>query len=310
MSKAIPSRVTGLCSLAESSSDTILWERFLETMRVERGASAHTLRAYRYTLGQLAQHLANEEKTIGQVSRADLRAFLFQVGRGRSSSTLARHVAAIRTFFRWCVRRGHLPADPSENLRPPRVGQRLPRFLSVEEAHRICEPDADTPPRSLRDQLVLELLYGCGLRVSELAALDRDDVDVEQRMVVVRRGKGGKERHVPLGEPAIGVLREYLATTDGSESAMFLNRRGARISTRSLYAIVRKSGESAGVPRVHPHALRHSFATHLLDSGADLRAIQEMLGHTSLSTTQRYTHVSVEALMRVYRNAHPHARED
>ena len=279
-------------------------------MRVERGASEHTLRAYRYTLGQLQQFLQDQDVSIRQVGRGQLRAFLFQVGRGRSSSTLARHVAAIRTFFRWCVRRGYLSVDPAENLRPPRVGQRLPRFLSVEEANRICEPEEGAAPRSLRDQLVLELLYGCGLRVSELAALDRDDVDLHQRMLVVRRGKGGKERHVPLGEPAVQALREYLATTEESESAMFLNRRGARISTRSLYAIVRKSGDSAGVPRVHPHALRHSFATHLLDSGADLRAIQEMLGHTSLSTTQRYTHVSVDALMRVYRNAHPHARED
>lgn len=268
------------------------------------------MRAYQGTLSRLEGHLLEQEKDFGSATRNDLRAFLFAVGRGRAPSTLARHVSAIKTFYKWALRRGHVEADPADGLRPPKVGRRLPRFLSVEEASKVCDQGAPASEQSLRDRAVVELLYSSGLRVSEAAALDRGDVDFDGGIVRVRQGKGGKERHVPLGVPALQALRDYLATTDHAEPAVFRNRKGTRISTRSLYDIVRKAGELSGVPRVHPHALRHSFATHLLDSGADLRAIQEMLGHSSLSTTQRYTHVSVDALLRVYRDAHPHAKDD
>lgn len=288
---------------------TDLLSRFLDTLRAERGASKHTIRAYEGTLTRLQAMLAEDDLTLADVTRRELRAFLFQAGRGRSPATLARHVSAIKAFYRWALKLGYIDPDPADGLRPPKVGRRLPRFLSIEEASRVCEEGATASEHSPRDRAVVELLYSSGLRVSEAASLDRADVDLERGIVMVRQGKGGKERHVPLGSAAAEALRDYFATTPGADP-VFLNHRGGRLSTRSMYDIVRRAGEAAGVPRVHPHALRHSFATHLLDSGADLRAIQEMLGHSSLSTTQRYTHVSVDALLRVYRDAHPHARED
>lgn len=288
---------------------TDLLPRFLDVLRAERGASPHTLRAYEGTLFRLELHLGDLGRSFLTATRGDLRSFLFQVGRGRAPSTLARHVSAIKAFYRWTLKLGYVDPSPADGLRPPKVGRRLPRFLSVEEAGRVCEEGAPSSEHSARDRAILELLYASGLRVSEVAALDREDLDLTRRVVHVREGKGGKERHVPFGSAAADALRDYFATSPEAVP-VFLNKRGKRLSTRSLYDIVRKAGESAGVPRVHPHALRHSFATHLLDGGADLRAIQEMLGHTSLSTTQRYTHVNVDALLRAYRNAHPHARED
>jgi site-specific recombinase XerD len=269
----------------------------------------HTLRAYEGTLGRLAAHLAESEQSFATANRGDLRAFLFKVGRGRAPATLARHVSAIKAFYRWALKLGYVDVSPADGLRPPRAGRRLPRFLSIEEASRVCEEGAPTSEQGLRDRAIVELLYGAGLRVSEVASLDHGDLDLARRIVMVREGKGGKERHVPFGAAAAQALGDYFATSPGA-GPLFLNRRGTRLSTRSIYDIVRKAGESAGVPRVHPHALRHSFATHLLDGGADLRAIQEMLGHSSLSTTQRYTHVNVDALLRTYRDAHPHARDE
>jgi integrase/recombinase XerC len=283
--------------------------RFLDWLRVERGASPHTLRAYEGTLIQLDALLEERGRDHASARRVDLRALLFEVGRGRSSATLARHVAAIRTFYRWARRVEGLECAAADGLQPPKIGRTLPRVLSVAEADDLLsEPPAGV--NGLRDQAVLEVLYGSGLRVSEVSGLDRGDVDLKSGIVTVRRGKGSKERRVPLGEVGLRAVAAYLAATPGCGPMLFLNARGGRLSPRSIRAAVAKLGQRADVAGVHPHALRHSFATHMLDAGADLRGIQELLGHKSLSTTQRYTHVSVEALMAVYRRAHPHARGD
>lgn len=282
-------------------------DRFIRWLRVERGASEHTLRAYGSTLERLDAHLAERSRSWATARRIDLRSFLFEVGSGRSSATLARHIAAIRTFYRWAERMGEVDNPAADGLRPPAAGRTLPRVLSVEEADALF----DEEPRSvvgLRDRAVLELLYGAGLRVSELSGLDRQDVDLHTGEVRVRRGKGGKERRVPLGRVGVEAVRRYVQATPDVGPHLFANARGRRLGPRSVRRIVKARGQQADVHGAHPHALRHSFATHMLNGGADLRGIQELLGHASLSTTQRYTHVSVEALQAVYRRAHPRAR--
>jgi site-specific recombinase XerC len=234
---------------------------------------------------------------------------MFAAGRGRSSATLARHVAALRAWFRWLVDTGVLTSSVAEDLQPPRVRLPLPDVLSVEVADRLFDADLDRPDDGLRETVIFEVLYGAGLRVSELAALDWEAVDLEQGIVQVVRGKGGKERRVPIGPPAIAALGA-LSDREGATGPVLRNAKGRRMSDRTIRRIVERVGAKQGIAGLHPHTLRHSFATHLLSSGADLRGIQEMLGHASLSTTQRYTHVSVDQLRDVYRRAHPHARDD
>ena len=277
--------------------------RFLDFLRVERGASDHTVRAYRRTLCLLADYLAERQADLLTAGRMHLRSFLFEVGRGRAPATVARHVAAMRTFYQWLLRTGQLTASPADDLQPPKVGQRLPHVLSEERAEALFEGEL-----SARDLALMEVLYGCGLRVAEVSGLDREDVDLTEGLVRVRHGKGGKERIVPLGPPAARAIHQLLLQLNGDEGPLFLNARGGRMSPRSIRRVVRKAGLLADSPGLHPHALRHSYATHLLDNGADLRGIQELLGHASLSTTQRYTHVSVDGLRDVFRKAHPRAR--
>ncbi len=287
--------------------DDALRQRFLDHLKVERGLSAHTRRAYAKTLGDLAAHLAGIGRATLTARRIDLRSYLFKAGRGRSPATVARHVAAPRTYYLWLTEQGTLASSPADDLEPPKVGRRLPRFVSAAKAEEVIEPEGEGPPA--RDRAILEVLYGAGIRVGELCALDPDDLDLDQAMVRVRRGKGGKERRVPMGPAAVEAVRAWLVERgDDPDGPLFLNARGRRISDRTVRRLVERAGKRAGVPDFHPHALRHSFATHLLDAGADLRAIQEMLGHASLSTTQRYTHVSVQSLLETYRAAHPRAR--
>lgn len=291
-------------------TDDRLRARFLDHLKVEKGASAHTLRAYTHTLTALAASLDKAGVTYTTAQRVHLRGFLFSVGQGRSSATLARHVAALRTFYLWLLREEHVASSPAAALKPPRVGRRLPRVLSEREAERVVESDAtDHPLRQLRDRAIVEVMYGAGLRVAEVAGLDRDDVDLGQGIVRVRHGKGDKERRVPMGPPAVAAVAAWLEATPQVGEPLFTNARGGRLTTRSMHRIVQRIGRKLGVPDVHPHALRHSFATHMLDNGADLRGIQELLGHASLSTTQRYTHVSTEMLRATYRSAHPHAKK-
>lgn len=279
---------------------------FEDWLRVERGASEHTRRAYLGTVRRLLSHLEKAEVELTKVNRGHLRGFLFAVGRGRSKATVARHVAALRTFFSWLERESVVETSPASELRPPTVGRTLPRVDGEQELAAMLNDDG----LSVRDRALLEVLYGAGLRVGEAAALDVGDIGLDERMIVVRKGKGGRERRVPFGRPAEDALRTWLhERTPVPHDALFLNRRGGRLGSRSMHRIVAKAGGEHQLGGLHPHALRHGFATHMMDHGADLRSIQELLGHQSLSTTQRYTHVSVQHLLEIHRSAHPHARE-
>lgn len=282
---------------------------FLEYLGVERGASPHTLRSYAADLTEFTRFLADER--IGGLPDADTRAVRAYVARLHqrrlSKATIARKLAAVRSCFRFLARRGALPANPARQVRSPRLGRRLPSFLPVDEATALLNAPPEPSAAGARDRALLELLYASGLRVAEGCGLDLDDLDEARRTVRVV-GKGDKERVVPVGETALEALAAHLAMRGRRRGPLFLNARGGRLTPRSAHRIVRARARQAGIDqRVTPHTLRHSFATHMLGAGADLRLIQELLGHSRLSTTQRYTHVSPEHLMRVYDRAHPRA---
>jgi integrase/recombinase XerC len=297
---------------------------FLEHLLAERRASAHTIAAYRRDLEQLGVFLErklNREIAIADIDRFLIRAFLSEVSRNRKTSTIARKLSAIRAFFRFLERRGWVGVSPVALIVSPKLQRGLPMFLAAETMGQVmqapAESHADVTVEALRDQAMLEMLYGAGLRVSELVGLDTSSLCLEKREVRVL-GKGTKERIVPYGTYAAQALSQYLAhrqqlvctqRAGPVTQALFLNRRGGRLSVRWVQELVQRYGAmGAGRPDLHPHALRHSCATHLLEGGADLRIIQEMLGHSSLSTTQRYTHLSLDQLMRVYDQAHPLGR--
>lgn len=286
-------------------------QRWLDSMRAERGASVHTIRAYSRELSALETQLAASATGLLDADIADLRRFLAPAaGMARPApATLARRIAALRSFYRWCVERGLLDVSPAARLRPPRVPRRAPRFLDVDEAAQVVEHPSQSGRLALRNRALLELLYGAGLRVAEAVALDETDLDLDRCLVRVRSGKGDRDRVVPFGPPCADAIERWLAERGRPEAgrAVFVNHRGGRLSVRSAWQIARDAGAMNGVPDVHPHALRHSCATHLLGAGADLRSIQEQLGHATLSTTQKYTHVDAAHLMRVYRSAHPRA---
>lgn len=272
---------------------------YLDHLRAERGASPHTRRAYEAELYSLQEQLS--PRGIFEATTADLRGWLARAELAPSS--LARRISCLKGFWRWAQREGLAAHSPAERLRPPRVKPPLPRVLQVDEAARAVEA-----PALARDRALFEVAYGAGLRVSELVSLNVGDLQLEAGLVTVRRGKGGKGRVVPLGEGAVSALRAHLVAGGQGEGPVFLNQRGGRLSSRSAWSIVNEEALRAGLPDVHPHALRHSFATHLLSAGADIRSIQEMLGHSSLGTTQRYTQVDLDALQLAYRSAHPRAR--
>lgn len=290
---------------------------FCEFLRVERRASPHTERAYRTTIEELIQFAAERRKraiTPDDLDLVLLRAYLASRFSHNQAGTLGRKLSAIRTFFSYLRRQNLIAENVALLLRPPKGKRALPEFLTPEQAESLLTAPtsgnaADERPFPERDQLLLELLYGAGLRVAELCHLDVGDITTDE--IRVRSGKGRKDRIVPLGDKAKAALPPYLAVRRprlADEHALFLNRAGARLSTRSAHRIVKQTSAQRGLPPVHPHALRHSFATHLLGSGADLRSIQELLGHASLQTTARYAHVDLEYLMRQYQ-AHPHAAE-
>ena len=282
---------------------------FLEYQGVERGASPHTLRSYAADLSEFTRFLA--EENIAGWEAADtraVRAFAARLHHRRlAKATIARKLAAVRSCFRFLARRGVLAANPARQVRGPRLGRRLPSFLPVDETAALLGPAPEPSLAGVRDRALLELLYASGLRVAEGCGLDLDDLDEARRTVRVL-GKGERERVVPVGETALEALGAYLEQRGRRRGPLFLNARGGRLTTRSAHRIVRARAREAGIDqRVTPHTLRHSFATHMLGAGADLRLIQELLGHRRLSTTQRYTHVSPEHLMRVYDAAHPRA---
>ena len=301
---------------------------FLDHLRYERNVSAHTLRNYESDLQQFLDYLnpaaekANGKKraepTLKEIDHITIREWLATLHSDhKKKSSIARKLAALRTFFQFLVREGVLEANPAKLVATPRKEKKLPVHLSVEDAVRFIEtPDADTD-FGKRDRAILELLYATGVRVSELVQLDLRDIDFNNKLLRVF-GKRRKERIVPFGEPAARALREYLsvrekflmnaAVTKRDAQPLILNYQGTRMTTRSVGRLVEKYIRMcAGIHEISPHALRHSFATHLLDSGADLRDIQALLGHARLSTTQVYTHVSMEKLIEVYDKTHPKA---
>ena len=291
---------------------------FIRYLEIERQLSPHTVRAYRSDIEQLQLFLekkcdlaeeGGDDLPWRQVKESHLQKFMRALMVKDGAASVGRKIAAIKTFFNFLTNRCNFTANPAALLRPPRSQRHLPVYLEEEEADRLLDIDYSDDQLKLRDRAILELMYACGLRVSEVAGLDVGNVRFAD-MVVRVFGKGRKERLVPLGRVAAEIMEKYLAA--GRESlaeagdALFLNARGGRLSARSISTLVKKYGLSAGLQKpLTPHAVRHSFATHLLQNGADLRVIQELLGHSSLSTTQRYTHVDVKRLLEVYDKAHP-----
>jgi integrase/recombinase XerC len=303
-----------------------LIEQFLEHLKYERNVSNHTLRNYESDLTQFLDYLApadpesgkRNEPELSSVDHITIRDWLATLHTAqKKKSSIARKLAALRTFFQFLVREGLLELNPAKLVSTPRLEKKLPQHLSIEEAIRFIEtPDLNTD-LGKRDRAILELMYATGVRVAELTTLNLADIDYRNQLIRVT-GKRRKQRIVPFGEPAAIALKEYLKIRDNllykapvserEDEALFLNYQGTRITTRSVGRMVEKYIRiCAGMHNISPHALRHSFATHLLDSGADLRDIQELLGHARLSTTQIYTHVSMEKLIEVYDKAHPKA---
>jgi integrase/recombinase XerC len=275
--------------------------------------STHTLRAYRQDLEEF-QSLLQQDATIAlrmtEVDTLVLRRYLACLHRKNCRSTIARKLSALRSFFAYLVRQGVLTTNPGELISTPRQEKYLPKTLTVDEVFALIEQQGGSELLVCRDRAILEVFYSCGLRVGELTALNVDSIDLEQNLVRVL-GKGGKERLVPLGRQAMVALERYLDLRGEAQDrdALFLNYRGGRLSARSVERNFKQLLLKAGLVKdATPHSLRHSFATHLLDGGADLRAIQELLGHASLSTTQKYTQVSLDHLMDVYDRAHPRGR--
>ena len=317
----------GLVSPADQDlrpDDARAVEAFVSYLALERHLSPHTVRAYRGDLTSLATFLGRSGSSLRAATHQLIRRWLAQLTTRRyARSSLTRKAAAVRAFYRWAHRRGLVEGDPASLLASPATSVRLPGVLKPREAGALMGSPTPEDVVGLRDRAVLELLYGSGLRVSELCGLDVEDVDLDERSVRVM-GKGSKERVVPMGDFARDAFIAYLrearpafvpltpppvpagATSD--RSALFLNRRRKRMSPRDVYAAVQRSVRHTLPGRsVSPHILRHSFATHLLEGGADIRAVQEMLGHASLATTQRYTHVSRSRLFDAYRQSHPRA---
>ncbi len=294
--------------------------RYLDHLRVERGLATNTLAAYRRDLALYGRYLAEVEiDDPRQVAADDLEAFVAWLrgwrssdGKGYATSSVARAVVAVRGFHRFLAREGLTTSDVGADLDTPRADRSLPKALSLDQIERLLTaPTGDEPP-ALRDRAILELLYGAGLRISELTGLDLDDLDTTDRLVLVR-GKGDKERIVPYGEVAAAALDRW--TVQGRPAlaprspALFVNARGGRLTRQGAWKRLRGHAERVGLAAsVSPHTLRHTFATHLLDGGADVRAVQELLGHASVTTTQIYTLVSRSALQEAYQRAHPRAR--
>lgn len=288
-----------------------LLESFIRHLSDERNCSEHTVRAYGGDLENFRDFLVKEGKKIEDTDISTINAYVSTLYGKNSPSSVERKVSAIRSFFSYLVRKGLAAQNPAKLVRTPRKEKLLPVFLSVDEVFSLVDvKDSGRNPLRVRDRAILELLYSSGLRASELAGAALADLSMGEAVIRVR-GKGNKERIVPVGSKALRALGEYLDIRGEMKPAsdrIFLNSRGGGITTRSLARIIKKYGLVSGISKnVSPHVLRHSFATHLLAGGADLRAIQEMLGHASLSTTQRYTHLSVERIMEVYDKTHPNA---
>lgn len=293
--------------------------KFLQHLRVERGASEHTLKSYREDLFALAEYLRDEQENCpapANISVFDLRSYVSALHEaGYARSTIARRLASLRSFFRFGQREGWAKHNPATALRNPRKTRHLPHFLTTDEVGKLLSAPPKSESLGLRDRAILETLYSAGLRVSELVGMNDGDMDMESGVVRVR-GKGRRERLAPIGSFATRALGDWLAVRklspqepQGRDAPVFVNRFGRRLTTRSVARMLEKHLAATGLDhRTSPHTLRHSFATHLLDRGADIRSVQELLGHKSLVTTQIYTHVSTANLRAAYEKAHPRAR--
>jgi integrase/recombinase XerC len=289
-------------------------DSFLRHLR-ERNASTHTIKAYAGDLDAFARYTGSRHwKTIDHIAIRGFLSHLYDQGLGKAS--VARALAALRSLYRWLAQEGVVEQNPAKLVSTPRLAKKLPRVPTIEEMNSVLDgkmPEAASFPE--RDRLMLELLYGCGIRNSELVGINVDDIRLSAEAILIR-GKGKKERYVPFGGAARGALATYLpwrqqllATLKRTSAALLVNQRGGRLTTRSVGRIVKRIAVAKGLsPDVHPHTLRHAFGTHMLEEGADLRAIQELLGHERLATTQRYTQLSVKHVMNVYDQTHPRAK--
>jgi integrase/recombinase XerD len=287
---------------------------FLNYLRVEKALSQNTIHAYRRDMAKFAAFVAKRDLKIAKVSRADIVDFLGTLYRqGLDSRSVARHLVTIRHFFRFSLLEGFVTEDPAINIESPKFRQSLPEFLSLEEVDRLLAQPDTTTPRGLRDKAMIELMYSTGLRVSELCNLRVSDLQLDAGCLRCI-GKGNKERLVPVGRRALTVIEEYLRTSrpqilgEATSPYLFINRNANKTNRITFWIILGEYGRKAGLrKKLTPHMLRHSFATHLLDRGADLRSVQMMLGHADISTTQIYTHVVEERLKQVYKAHHPRA---
>jgi tyrosine recombinase XerC len=284
-------------------------ERFLSHLERQRNFSDHTVRSYGNDLRQFVAFAGSRSiDSPKKVTHVLLRGFLADLtNSGRERSTIGRKISAVRSFFKFLHHEGIIETNPAEGLRGLKRAKKLPGFLDVAQTEELVTAPDESAPHGLRDRAILELLYSTGLRVSEVAGLTVEDVDLDSEMVLAR-GKGKKERLVPMGVKAALAVGKYLRSRGPSAKKakpLFLNRFGRRLTQRSIRRVVDKHARARGLPHVSPHTLRHSFATHMLDRGADLRAVQELLGHSSLSTTQIYTHLTTEGLKRIHSSAHP-----
>jgi integrase/recombinase XerC len=290
---------------------------------VEKNASPHTVRNYLSDLREFNEFVKNDVPSlvdregnlhIEKVDHLTIRGYLGKLYKRNKRSSLARKLASLRAFFQYLMREGYINLNPAKLVSTPKQEQHLPSFLSIDEVFNLLNVQVPPGELGLRDRAIMETLYSCGIRVGELIGLDEDDIDFNLGIIRVE-GKGRKERIVPIGSKALDALKEYLTFKEKRDEGernrpVFLNNRGKRFSTRGVERVIQKYLFKCGImKKITPHSLRHTFATHLLDAGADLRAIQELLGHASLSTTQKYTHLSLDKLMEVYDKAHPKSRE-
>lgn len=320
MSRVSRARQLGTHQGCTSIKDLV--EQFLDCLTREKGYSINTVRAYRIDLDQFCEYLVAKGKIQSYddpswhtaVDALVIRSYLAELYKKIEKTSIARKLSTLRSFFAFLEKLGLVDGNPAAEVSMPRLKKHLPAHLTVDEAFRLMEAPKKGSVLGLRDAAILEILYSCGLRVSEVSALDIDSVDFDGRIVRVL-GKGNKERLVPIGRQAMEVLRQYVEASQplrqksrsgGKARPLFVNYRGGRLTTRSIARIIKKYAlETCLSSEITPHAMRHTFATHMLDGGADLRAVQELLGHESLSTTQKYTHLSLDHLMEVYDKAHP-----
>lgn len=293
-------------------TDTVT--KFLRSLR-ERNASAHTIKAYLGDLGAFVEYVGSRD--LCDIDHVTIRGFLSRLyEKGLSKTSVARALAAVRSLYRWLAQEGVVEQNPAALVSTPKLPKKLPRVPTVEEMNVVLDgemPEVAAFPE--RDRLIFELLYGCGIRNSELVGINLDDIRPSAEAVLIR-GKGKKERYVPFGDAVNLALADYLPSRQSvlthshkSTPALLINQRGGRLTTRSVGRIIKRIAVAKGLsPDVHPHTLRHAFGTHMLEEGADLRAIQEMLGHERLSTTQRYTQLSMKHLLNVYDQTHPRAK--